>query len=147
MRWSRAFLVWAVLVSFAPPAAAGESLFKFERLRGIPTGGLAIREIAGGGVPWTLSRGEARLQPDGTLKVEVEGLVTTGVNPVSTFFATLSCQNADGITNNISTQTVPASSTGDARIEEVLTLPSVCLGPMVFVRSGGNGRWFAVSGF
>jgi hypothetical protein len=147
----RVLLSVALLLLSTVPALAGAALFEFERLRGIPTGGLAVRDIPGGGVPWTIARGEARLDADGTLKVEVEGLVivATGVNPISQFMATLSCLNADGTINNISTQPVPATSTGDARIEEVLTLPTTCLGPIVFVRAGlpTNQRWFAISGF
>lgn len=150
MRISRVVLTLTLWLAFAVPALAGESLFEFERLRGIPTGGLVIREIAGGGVPWSIDRGEAKLDEDGTLKVEVEGLVitATGVNPVSQFVATLSCLNADGVTfTNITTGSVPATNTGDARIEEVLTLPDICLAPIVFVQGFPNLRWFAISGF
>ncbi len=142
------------LLTSALPVLAGEALFEFERLRGIPTPKLAVRNIPGGGAPWTIARGEARLDQDGTLKVEVEGLVLAagpraGTNPIPQFIATLSCLNADGTINNISTQPVPATSTGDARVEEVLTLPDVCLGPIVFVRGvvSPTPRWFAISGF
>ncbi len=144
----------ALVLTFAIPALAGEALFEFQRLRGIPTGGLAIRDIPGGGAPWTIARGEARLDENGTLKVEVEGLVlaagsAAGTNPIGQFIATLSCLNADGTINNISTQPVPATPTGDARIEEVLVLPATCLGPVVFVRGvvAPTPRWFAISGF
>ncbi len=151
MRAFRWLLICAVSLTCALPAIAGEGLFEFERLRGIPTGGLVIRNIPGGGVPWTIAEGEARLGADGALKVEVRGLViaATGVNPVSQFIATLSCLNADGTINNINTNPVPATTTGDAEIEEVLTLPSTCLAPVVLVRAGlaTNTRWFAVSGF
>jgi hypothetical protein len=149
MRVSRVVLTLILWLASAVPALAGESLFEFERFRGIPTGGLRIRGIDGGGVPWSIDRGEAKLEEDGTLKVEVEGLVitATGVNPVSQFVATLSCLNADGVTfTNITTGSVPATNTGDARIEEVLTLPDICLAPIVFVQ-GSNLRWFAISGF
>ncbi len=154
MRVSRVVLTLILWLASAVPALAGESLFEFERFRGIPTGGLRIRGIDGGGVPWSIDRGEAKLEEDGTLKVEVEGLVlaagpTAGTNPVPQFVATLSCQNADGSINNITTGPVPATTTGDARIEQVLDLPDVCLGPIVFVRAGleTNTRWFAISGF
>jgi hypothetical protein len=40
----------------------------------------------------------------------------------------------------------PATPTGDAIIEETLTLPSPCLAPVVFV-TNPTGRWFAVTGF
>lgn len=134
------------------PVLADDALFKFEQLRGIPTAGLALRNIAGGGLPWTIDRGEAKLDANGTLKVEVQGLVLAagalaGTNPVSQFIATLSCLNADGTINNISTQPVPATTTGDAEVKETLSLPDVCLAPIVFVRGFPNLRWFAVSGF
>ncbi len=152
MKTSRVALIFTVLLASALPALAGESLFEFERLRGIPTAGLTIRDIIGGGVPWTIDRGEAKLNEDGTLKVEVQGLVlaagpSAGTNPIPQFVATLSCQNADGSVNNITTEPVPATSTGDARIEEVLTLPDTCLAPIVFVQGFPNLRWFAISGF
>lgn len=154
MRACRVLLSVALVFTVAVPALAWGALFEFERLRGIPTGGLAVRDIPGGGVPWTLARGRAQLDVDGTLKVEVEGLVlavgpNAGTNPVGQFLATLSCLNADGTINNISTSPVPATPTGDARIEEVLTLPETCLGPIVFVRGvvAPTPRWFAISGF
>lgn len=150
----RVLLSVALLLLSALPVLAGEALFEFERLRGIPTAGLAIRNIPGGGLPWRIARGEARLDQDGALRVEVEGLVlaagpSAGTNPVPQFIATLSCLNADGTINNISTAPVPATSTGDARIEEVVTLPDTCLGPIVFVRGvvAPIPRWFAISGF
>jgi len=146
------YMLVLLLVGMAPGAWAGEALFEFEQLRGIPTANLVVRNIAGGGLPWTIAQGEARLQEDGTLKVEVEGLVlaagpNAGTNPVGQFLATLSCLNADGTINNISTNPVPATSTGDARIEEVLPLPDTCLGPIVFVQGFPSLRWFAMSGF
>lgn len=151
LRW---LISGILLVTSAVPALAGDALFEFDRLRGIPTAGLVVRDIPGGGVPWTISRGEARLTEDGTLTVEVEGLVlaagpSAGTNPVPFFKATLSCLNADGTVNNTSTQPAPATSTGDSRVEEQLALPEVCLAPIVLVRAATatNTRWFAVSGF
>ena len=116
------------------------------------TPNIVVRNVPGGGAAWTIARGEAQLDQDGTLKVEVEGLVlvATGVNPVGQFFATLSCLNANGTENNISTSAVQATSTGNATIEEALTLPSTCLAPIVLVRGVIPARgnpWFAVSGF
>lgn len=154
MRPSRVFVALALCLSFAVPAAAGDSVFEFGKLRGIPTPGLNIRDIPGGGLPWTITRGEAQLDQDGVLRVEVEGLVlaagpSAGTNPVPQFVATLSCLNADGSVNNVSTTPVPATSTGDAEIQEALTLPDTCLGPIVFVRGvlAPTPRWFAISGF
>lgn len=144
----------AASMIFSGPVVAGDTLVDFEQLRGIPTGGLTIRDIPGGGLPWTIRRGQAQLAADGTLRVEVEGLVlaagpNAGTNPVAEFIATLSCLNANGTLNNLNTAPVPATSTGDASIEETLTLPDTCLGPIVFVRGvlAPTPRWFAISGF
>ncbi len=137
------------------PSLAGEKFLEFERFRGIPVAGVAIRGIPGGGAPWTITEGQARLDDDGTLEVEVVGLVlaagpSAGTNPINQFIATLSCVNADGTVNNINTNPVPATSTGDARIKQVITRPNTCLGPIVFVRGVIPARgnpWFAISGF
>lgn len=145
----RILLSLAFLLTFAAPSLAADALFEFEQLVGIPTGGLTIRDIPGGGVPWAIGRSGARLDGDGRFKVEVEGLVvaSSGVNPRAQFVAILSCLNADGTLNNIQTGPVDVGPAGDARIEQVLTLPATCLGPIVFVAGINPLRWFAISGF
>lgn len=144
--------------------------FEFEELVGVPrpfTGSAnLIRGVSGGGLPWAIDKGEARLDDDGTLRVDVEGLVLdpndedvidrglAGVNPVGAFKAILSCLTVDGdgaaATVNVETATVPATTGlggGDAKIEETLVgVPSPCIAPIVFVTSPG-GSWFAASGF
>lgn len=154
MKATRILPLLVLVLTATTPALADDGVFEFGRFRGIPTAGLNVRNIPGGGLPWTIRNGEAELGQDGTLKVEVEGLVlaagpNVGTNPIPAFMATLSCLNADGTINNIDTPPVPATSTGDARIEQVLTLPDTCLGPIVFIRAGlpTNSRWFAISGF
>ena len=149
----------AVVVLASAVAAArggGESLFEAKTMVGVsgPYLGTAnpIRGVAGGGAPWSIDTAKAELRSDGRLEVSVTGLVltTTGVNPVANFRAVLSCRTVDGTGNpavvNLSTGDVPATSTGDAIIEETLTLPSSCLAPIVFVTNPA-GRWFAVTGF
>jgi hypothetical protein len=140
-----------LLLLVASPSQAGQAIFRFNTLVGVPNPPVTIRDIAGGGAAWTLSRGEARLDEDGRFEVEVQGLVlvSTGVNPIPQFMATLSCMDAQGVTQNISTAPVPVGPNGDARIRATLTPPTVCLAPIVFVRAGlpTNTRWFAVSGF
>lgn len=144
-------IAFLVLLLVVPMAQAAETVLEFKTFAGVPNPPVTIREIPGGGAAWTIARGEARLDEDGTLKVEVEGLVLvgTGTNPVARFMATLSCLDAQGVTRNLSTRSVLVGSDGNARIEEKLTLPATCLAPIVFVRAGlpTNMRWFAVSGF
>lgn len=150
----RAFgaLVAALLVAGnSTPALAGEAIFEFEQLAGIAVPGTVLRGIPGGGLPWIIDRGEARLEADGTFRVEVEGLVlaagpNAGINPAPLFRATLSCLGADGVTVvNVSTDPFPATPEGDGRVEQVVFLPETCLAPVVLV--GSPARWFAVSGF
>jgi hypothetical protein len=111
----------------------------------------AIRGVPGGGLPWQLDSASGRLRADGSLQIEVEGLVlvATGANPVPTFRGVVSCLSIDGTgaptTVNVSTDPVPASMTGDAEIDARVSLPSPCFAPIVFVTSGG-GSWFAVTG-
>lgn len=118
----------------------------------------AIRDVPGGGLPWQIDTGTADLRADGRLHVEVEELVLAsrapvppalqGTNPISQFKAIVSCQTITGgsaSTANVSTPTVPASTTGEAEIDVRVDLPSRCFAPIVFVTSPG-GAWFAVTG-
>jgi hypothetical protein len=110
-----------------------------------------LRGIPGGGLPWVITRGDARLKGDGRLRIEVEGVEidpqdTTakqmgvgGTNPVPRFFATLSCLDAaTGNAINLNTSTVEASAQGVATIKERLDLsvipPAACVAPLIFVR-------------
>lgn len=122
-----------------------------------------VRGVPGGGFPWVISEGRAKLMANGQFEVEVEGLVIdpsnataqakgiAGINPLPFFFATISClDNANAVTN-VNTNPVPASSTGNAQIDQTVTLPASCFAPIVLVRGSPtgtpNGPWFAVSGF
>ena len=117
-----------------------------------------IRGINGGGISWVLTRAEGKLKADGELKVEVKGLVLgpdapanlRGTNPVPTFKAVVSCQsiNEEGqaTVTNISTKAFPASTTGNAKIEDKVDLPTTCIAPVIFVVHGTAGAWFAATG-
>ncbi len=113
--------------------------------------------------------GEVRIETDGRLRVEVQGLVRFdgGADAVRTVFASLVCQKTvitGPPTNEVvaSTLDVPLSAGGDAEIDEVITLPSVCVAPIVLIRVRlidlGGGPfdivelnvprpWIAASGF
>ncbi len=140
-----------------------ETVFEFEMMVGVsgPFVGTAnpIRGVNGGGFPWQIAEGEAELDASGRLRVEVEGLVLfdgppvppalRGTNPVPSFRAILSCLTVSAgaaSTTNVMTATFPATATGDAEIDQVITVPSPCFAPIVFVTSPG-GAWFAVGGF
>jgi hypothetical protein len=122
-----------------------------------------LRGIAGGGFPWVISEGRFQLKANGEFEVDVQGLVIdpsnataqakgiAGVNPLPFFFATLSCTDNTGATTNVNTGTFPATSTGNAMIDQTISLPASCFAPLVFVRGSASGSsvgpWFAVSGY
>jgi hypothetical protein len=152
-------------------AREGGAFLKVDSMVGVPrpyTGAAnAIRGVPGGGLPWVIAQGEAKLERDGTLKAEVEGLVfdpddavviergLAGRNTVAQFGATVSCQTVvDGaaVVVNVAAAPVPATQGlaseggGNASFKERLALPSPCIAPIVFITSPA-GAWFAASGF
>ena len=147
----RLVLAGAVLAALAvgnvASTAAGGPKVLDATMAGIPTGGLGLHGLIGGGVPWSIESGHAKLFADGRLHVDVEGLVVaaSGVNPVGTGKAVVTCSSVEVA----SSPAVPFSTAGDAVVDATVSLPASCLAPAVFF-SGitGNGpRWFAVTGF
>jgi hypothetical protein len=108
-----------------------------------------IHGVARGGVPWQLDRGGVRLRKNGRLSVGIRGLVIPGngtPGPVTTVSASLYC-GAD-TTAAAMTAAVPISRDGNARIDQRISLPSKCLGPVVLVNPNGNAAaYIAASGF
>ncbi|HUC34501.1 MAG TPA: hypothetical protein VMR48_02265 [Gaiellaceae bacterium] len=147
--------VAAIGVTAAVSSGDGRTVLKFDTMAPVvpPYTGPAnaIRGVNGGGLPWKLASAEGKLRADGRLSIEVEGLVLvgTGANPSPTFRGVVSCLSSDetgaATIVNVSTDAVPATSTGDAEIDARVALPSPCFAPIVFVTSGG-GSWFAVTG-
>jgi hypothetical protein len=118
------------------------------RLVGIPVAGQVLLGVTGGGRPWTIEKGKAKLFEDGFIDLEVRGLVlgpggaNEGTNPIALGRAIVVCNGGD----KIMSATVPFSVPGgDAEVEAQLALPSPCLAPVIFFGSAG-GSWFAVSG-
>lgn len=112
-----------------------------------------IRGINGGGVPWVIGESEVRLRASGRLEAEVNGLVlaATGTNPVAAFKVTVSCLSKDAngapTTVNVSTDPVPTDSTGNAEFDTMVSLPSPCIAPIIFIANGNAaGAWFAATG-
>ncbi|HSL34564.1 MAG TPA: hypothetical protein VK871_12995 [Candidatus Limnocylindrales bacterium] len=137
------------ILAFATTAAtaAGGPKVLDARLTGIPQAGLVLNGVTGGGVPWVIEAGRAKLFADGRLEVEVDGLViaATGVNPVANGRAVLTCGDAPAASSPI----VPFSPEGDAEVSTRVDLPDPCLAPAIFwvgVLNSGAQPWFAVTG-
>ena len=148
-------LVAAMVVKAVPPGGPASQMLEFNTMFPVsgPSVGTTnpIRGISGGGVPWIITEARGELRSDGKIEVNVEGLVlaSSHSNPVPNFRAVVSCQSIDGTGNpsivNVSTGDFPASSTGDAMIEDTVELPHPCIAPIVFVTNSAL-RWFAVTG-
>lgn len=148
-------LSFVVLVPLA--AGRGGSIMEFNTMAAVtgPYVGSAnpIRGVNGGGLPWVITDGHGELQANGTLELNVHGLVLaagplTGTNPIPNFMAIVSClsiSNGSPTTINVSTGLFPATTSGDAHIETRVSLPSPCIAPIVFVTSP-SGAWFAATG-
>jgi hypothetical protein len=130
----------------------GDRLVLFTALAPSVPGDPPLLGVAAGGVPWVLRSGEAKLHSDGRLTVRIRGLLipsgqfagTTG--PVKTVSASLYC---GANSNPVGTSdAVPLSSEGDARIATTLMLPSKCQVPAVLIHpNGALGAYIATSGF
>jgi hypothetical protein len=147
-------LVALLALASGASSAASPTILKADTLAGVsgPYVGAAnpIRGVNGGGIPWNIAEGKVVLAADGSLEVKVEGLVlaTTGLNPIPSFRAIVSCQTiVDGAAavRNVQTDQFPATTTGDSKIAATVALPSPCFAPIVFVTSP-TGSWFAVTG-
>ena len=161
MKRSATLLVLLLLVVAVAPATAKnqEKIIEFDTMAPVtgPFVGAAnpINGVAGGGLPWQIQEGRGELRASGRLEVRVRGLVLAagpqaGTNPITQFKAILSCRTIDGLGQpallNVETGLFPASSTGDADIEDTVTIPSPCFAPILFVTNPA-GRWFAITGF
>ena len=115
-----------------------------------------IHGVIRGGAPWVLDRGRVQLAANGEIKVQLRGLVipiTHGTfpantaRPVTTVSASLFCA-PDASGPAATTDAVPISADGDARIQDTLTLPATCLAPTVLVHpNGGTGAYIALPGW
>lgn len=118
-----------------------------------------VRGVPGAGLPWTIGSVSGHLKADGSLLIDVRGLVLADdpmvpaekrlTNPVANFMGIVSCKSMDMlgkvVTVNTSTDQFPATMEGDSKIEAMLHLPYPCVAPVVFVTTP-EGYWLAVSG-
>lgn len=161
-----ATLAIVAAVPFVATSSA-RTLFTFDRFVGesgtFVGSSNPVRGIPAGGFPWVIAEGKAKLMANGEFELEVEGLVidpfnataqargVAGVNPAPFFFATISCVDNTSAVTNVNTNAVPASSSGNAQIDQTVALPAQCFEPIVLIRGSftgqSSGPWFAMSGF
>ena len=152
--------------SVSTASADQSKVLEFNSMIGVPrpyTGGTnAIRDIPGGGLPWVLKSADGELKTNGKIEVKVRGLVIDpndpaaiaagrgGTNPSPSFKVIVSCLSKDAAGNptiaNVATGLFPADASGNAEIEDTITLPSPCIAPIIFVTNPA-GAWFATTGF
>ncbi len=112
-----------------------------------------IGEVPSCGKVWKLSSGSAELKKDGTLNVEVRGLV---LNDASTGQFNGTPDGVDGVAaalvcgGKVAAQTpvVPLSKTGDATVNAKITVPAECANPIIVLREryeGKVGGWLAAT--
>jgi hypothetical protein len=131
----------------------GATVFRSAVAPSIP-GPPVIHGVNAGGAPWVLRSGEIRIRRGGRFQVRVRGLVIPnppGNNtpgPVTTISASLYCGADTDTAAAATTSPVPLSMSGDARIDQHVTLPSTCLAPIVLVHPNGlAGLYIASSGW
>jgi hypothetical protein len=111
--------------------------------------------VGPGAAPWVLRRGEVRLKRSGKLNLRVKGLVIPGApgngtpGPVNTVSASLYCGADSSTTAADTSQQVPISRKGNARIRDrSFSVPSTCLAPVILVHPNGNtALYIAVDGW
>jgi hypothetical protein len=146
-------------------AAADEAstVLSFSTMVGVDGGFVShnpIRGVRGDELPWEIASAQGTLTSDGHITLDVTGVVFAdyptvpadlrGINDESEFRALVSCLFDDGhgrvSTVNLTTAGFPASPTGDSNIDGTVELPSQCVAPIVFLMSGSEDLWFAVTG-
>jgi hypothetical protein len=131
----------------------GASLVKASLAPSLPTDP-KFHGVSPGGAPWVLKRGDVRVKSDGKLRLRVEGLVipvapgngTPG--PVITISASLYCGADTDTAAADTTEKVPISREGDARIrDKSFNVPATCLAPVILVHPNGDTtHYIAVDG-
>lgn len=144
-----------LLVAGLAETANADDILK-GKLRPCVKDGTTFGEVGSCGKVWKLGSGEAKLESDGKLKVEVKGLV---LNDASTGESN---GTPDGVTDVVATvicggkvaraaERVPLSNPkGEAKIEAKLAIPAKCEKPVVLLREiweGKIGGWLAGAGF
>jgi hypothetical protein len=146
-RTLRVLLVLACLAVGAMAEDDGGSALKSTLLGSTP--GQIIGGVNAGGLPWTVSKGQTSLNADGSLKVDIKGLVLLSVGttgPVTEVSASLVCGGGGGAVV-ATTKAVPLTVTGNAHIHDKIAVPPACIASIILVRVAAvNGTPLAQPG-
>jgi hypothetical protein len=114
----------------------------------------AVGDVSSCGKKWKIASSQAKVAADGSVNVEVKGLVLDDVSVgdangtadgVDAIFVAVLC----GGKLAAQADSVPLSKQGDATFAGKLSVPTDCASPVVLVREryeGKIGGWFAASG-
>jgi len=109
----------------------------------------ALHGVSAGSAPWVLRNGVFRLSSNGDVQVLIQGLVIPELGtagPVTSVDAAIYCANETAAA--ATTASVPLSAGGDALIATRVSLPKLCLTPVVLINPNGIGSvYIATSGF
>lgn len=141
------------ILSQANVSQAGEVLKA--PLRACVKDGTKFGEVGSCGKVWQLGSGEAKLESDGKIKVEVKGLVLNDASTgefngtpdgVTHVVATLIC---GGSVAALAERVALSNPKGDAKIEATLKMPEKCSELVIVLREvweGNVGGWLAATG-
>jgi hypothetical protein len=154
----------ARLANTTAAMTSDSKIVSFETMYGVDEGFVnnkAIRGVLGDELPWAVGSAVGSLTVGGHLTATVHGIVFTndeevppelrGINDEPTFRALVSCLVSEKkgkkiSTVNVTTAPFAATRTGDANIDAHVQLPAECVAPIIFIISGSEEHWFAVTG-
>ena len=152
---SKAVVVMLAIAALAGCAEMGKKGPEVKgHLSACPATKTSIGDVPSCGKVWKLTHGEAELEKDGELEVEVYGLV---LNDASTGDANGTPDGVDGVAAGVvcagkvaaQTDVVPLSKDGNAKIDRKVSVPSDCVNPVIVLREryeGKIGGWLAATG-
>jgi hypothetical protein len=109
-----------------------------------------IHGVTRGGLPWQ-GGGDAKLERRGRFEARIRGLIIPSLGtagPVTSITISLYCSPDSNPAAAFTTQPVPLSQKGNARVRQHVTVPSRCLAPVLLVHpNGGAGAYIAATGF
>jgi hypothetical protein len=154
----------ARLAGVTVQTTSDSKIVSFETMYGVDEGFVknkAVRGVEGDELPWAVGSAVGSLTVGGHLTATVRGIVFTndeevppelrGINDEPTFRALVSCLLSEKkgkkiSTVNVTTAPFPATPTGDSDIDAQIQLPDDCVAPILFIISGTEDHWFAVTG-
>jgi hypothetical protein len=109
-----------------------------------------IHGVVRGGLPWQ-GGGDAKLDRRGRFEARIRGLIIPSLGnagPVTSITISLYCSPDSNPAAAFTTQSVPLSQSGNARVRQHVSVPSRCLTPVLLVHpNGAAGAFIAATGF